>query len=197
MLKLLNEYLPRPAFLHKKIAAGWLYFAIVITLLQFAYSYKPRLSVEPDILVNPRNPTAVLFRVTNTGPLHVDDVSFECKIQDGPAQLDTSGNVTLFGSQPSLIGQGEVETLASGQTVTRDCSAGPFQMAIINPAALRIDIIAHFHWPWVFLSGSSHRHFSTRMIDANRYALVPDVEPFLPLKRQITTPRPGPLAGQQ
>ena len=61
----------------------WFYASIAIILLQFAYSYRPRLAIEANVAINSQDPLSTLFRIVNTGPLHLNDITITCVISAG------------------------------------------------------------------------------------------------------------------
>jgi hypothetical protein len=169
----------RLGFFHKKVAAGWLYLSIAIALMQFAYTYRPRLSVEAGVAVDERDPMATLFRVTNTGPWHLNNVRFKCNVwQGGRMNIETS-TVTVLSGSGSPTGQEPVEVLAPGATATRDCVVGASPRVIsmpLDPAVLGLDITAEYQWPYFWFRDSLTRHFSTRRLANGRFILVQDVQ---------------------
>jgi hypothetical protein len=159
----------------------WVLLLGVIALMQFAYNYRPRLTIDASVLLDEQDPLATLFRITNTGPWHLDAISFSCHISlPGGGTINMEGNVIHGAPGAAATGEPFIARLDPGQTATRDCGEPllrMFGMPRFDPAALRVDITTKFHWPYVGWPDEVTRHFSARRYpDGRRVILVPDVE---------------------
>ena len=168
------------AILHRRISIVWFYPAIAIVLLQFAYSYRPRIAIEANIAINSNDPLSTLFRITNTGPLHVNNVKVACVFSTSSIKdMRVESNVLQDGTT-APTGLGPIAVLNGGDTATRDCGAGSssrlIQIPPYPPASLRLDIIASFTWPYIPVPDEERRHFTVRMLRDGRGILVPNVE---------------------
>jgi hypothetical protein len=164
-------------WLHARIAAYWLIPSILIVLMQFAYSYKPRLLIEENVAFDTGNPFNTSYSVTDTGPLHLNDLDFTCVVTMNHITFHMEGNVLQNEEQP-LLGQPPIQRLDPQATTTRDCRPPfPLRLANMDLASLRIDVTVTFAWPFYLpFSGSATRHFSTRRRENGQFVLVPDVE---------------------
>lgn len=167
----------RFAWLHARIAAYWLIPSISIVLMQFAYSYKPRILIEENIAFDTGNPFNTSYSVTNTGPLHLNNLDFTCVVTVNHVRFQMEGNIIQTGEQP-LLGQPAIQRLDPQETVTRDCRPTlSFRLGNIDLSSLRIDVVVTFSWPFYLpFSGSAARHFTTRHRENGQIVLVPDVE---------------------
>lgn len=164
----------------QRIAMIWLFPSIVIVLLQFAYSYRPRLSIEPNVTVTEGDPASTLFRIINTGPLHLNNIKVTCVIDTSSVKhLMLGSNITIDGAG-HVTGNGPISTLDRGATATRDCGAGSassfVRIAPYDPLSLRLDIVVTYNWPFIPIPDGLTLHFTVRRIADGKTVLVPDVE---------------------
>jgi hypothetical protein len=167
--------------LWQRFATFWFFASIVIVLLQFAYSYHPRLNIDAGILVSGTDPLATPFRIVNTGPLHVNNLRISCVIATSSTKHLEVKSSTLF-SDPGGVaaGSGPIMRLDGGHSATRDCGAGSSSRFVhippYNPTSLHLDIIVEFDWPFIPVPDRTTSHFTVRNLADGRTVLVPDVE---------------------
>jgi hypothetical protein len=165
--------------LHKKVPAYWVYISIVLTLATVYNTFKPHIFIDTNITVDEKNPTNIMFRVTNQGPLQVNKMRFTCETYVGQGRITQSGNIYGSGQGP-LLGQPEIAALYAGGVITRDCNAVSFKNWFTDPSALRVDITTYFTWPSLPIPDSATRHFSARPRGDGKFVLVPDIEESSP-----------------
>jgi hypothetical protein len=167
-------------FLKRPVQLFWVLLLGVIALMQFAYNYRPRLTIDASVLLDEHDPLAMLFRITNAGPWHLNAISFSCQISIPGHTLSLEGNEIFGAPGTPATGQPFIARLDPGEPATRDCGRsipGMFRMPPYDPATLRVDITTKFHWPYVDLPDEVTRHFSARRYpDGRRVILVPDIE---------------------
>lgn len=94
----------------------WKAFLAAITVVGFAYSFRPEIDVDRDLSLNSQDPFATQFRITNTGRLAIYNLTFSCTI-NGPTMQDVL--ISSFGP-----GQQPIAVLESKKSATRNCSIG-------------------------------------------------------------------------
>lgn len=171
----------KKGLLNRSVSAGWFVASIVIILMQFAYSYKPRLAIEAGVALDEHDPLATLFRIVNIGPWHLNDIRFSCLVSTSSVRdLTLDSNVMLDGSGNVATGQGPIAQLDRGRSATRDCGVGMSSHFVhippYDPTSLRLDITVRFRWPFVAVPDQETRHFTARKLADGRAILVPDVE---------------------
>jgi hypothetical protein len=168
-------------WLGRPVRLGWVVLLGAISILEFAYDYRPRLEVAAATLVDEHDPLTALFLITNPGRFHVNDLTFTCEVFSGRILLLTLKNNTARVGNEASIGQPPIERLNPGESATRDCLAGPqsrfIRIPIPDPATLRINFSVEYWWPWIWWKDSVSKHFSTRKSpDGTKFLLVPDIE---------------------
>ena len=140
-----------------------------IAISQFAYAFKPSVTIEAGPVLDVRDPLATLIRITNSGRVPVRNVRFSC-------QILPQGT----GTENIRPGQESVASLAAHASATRDCVAranrGQTSIQGLNPLTMGLDITVDFTWPLIPLADHETRHFSVRRDEDGRFILVPDTE---------------------
>jgi hypothetical protein len=140
-----------------------------IAISQFAYAFKPSVTIEAGPVLDVRDPLATLIRITNSGRVPVRNVRFSC-------QILPQGT----GTENIRPGQESVASLAAHASATRDCVAranrGLTSIQGLNPLTMGLDITVDFTWPLIPLADHETRHFSVRRDEDGRFILVPDTE---------------------
>jgi hypothetical protein len=163
-------------FLKRPVKLFWVALLGAIALMQFAYNYRPRLTIEAIVALDESDPLNTLFRVTNTGPWHLDDLHFFCYISiPGISPIEEGDNTVRSAPGAAATGQPPIARLDPGHSETRDCSAGIGSNIIhippYDPTTLRLDITTRFRWPYVGLPDSAIRHFTVRRYaDGRRFS---------------------------
>jgi hypothetical protein len=166
-------------WLVKPVSLGWAFFLGLIALGEFAYDFYPRINIETAELADESEPLSAFFRIRNIGHVHVRDVAMTCKIFEGNTLRLTISGSTLSNGQDALLGQPLIPDLPPEESATRDCLTGQsrgVKLKVENPNAIRIDIIAEYHWSVIGKAVSTSRHFSTRRAANGKFFLVPDIE---------------------
>ena len=158
----------------------WFYISIAIILLQFAYSYRPRVAIESEVAVNNSDPLSTLFQIVNTGPLHVNNIRITCIFSTSSVSNIAVESTVLSQQDGIATGSGPIVRLDSGTSATRDCGAGSSSRLVhippYDPMSLRLDIMADFDWPFIPIPDDLKTHFTVRQLSDGRTILVPDVE---------------------
>src|SRR5580704_14124563 len=93
-------------FVRRPVKLFWVLLLGVIALMQFAYNYRPRLTIDASVLLDEQDPLATLFRITNTGPWHLNAISFSCHISIPPhGTINMGGNVILGAPGSAATGE--------------------------------------------------------------------------------------------
>lgn len=158
----------------------WFYASILIILMQFAYSYRPRLDIQADVTANNQDPLSALFRIVNTGPLYLQNMRMICKFSTSSVKDFIAESNIVFENGHPATGSGPIAVLESGGIATRDCAAGSTSHATnippYDPLSLRLEVIVEFDWPFIPIPDKNARHFTVRRLGDGRVILVPDVE---------------------
>jgi hypothetical protein len=166
----------RLEWLVKPVALGWAVLMGTVAVAEAAFDYVPRLNIDA-VAFDEKDPLSTLFRVTNIGRLHVSDLRFRCEIKRNVGGVITLENVIGHNGDEAAVGNGSVKRLDPDKPTTRDCGTRFIQFPIGDPAAIRIEFTAKYHWPFVGFPDSATRHFSTRRsADGTKLLLVPDIE---------------------
>jgi hypothetical protein len=152
------------------VRRAWVVGLSLIAILQFAYAFKPSLTIDAGPNLDIRDPLRTLIRITNVGRIRLNKLEFSCILL--PSHNKFKSNVP---------GQEPVTVLAPGASATRDCAAhsghGDIRMKIPDPLDLRLDVIVDYEWPFLGWSDQETKHFSTRQNrNTGEFILVPDTE---------------------
>ena len=99
---------------------AWGLFLSIITLAGGYALLHPRISVEPNLLLNPTNPYSTQFTVTNESAMFdVHDADFVC----WPRQLRTNHNIGVVSFTPLANVHRLIPRLGPGESSTVDCPA--------------------------------------------------------------------------
>jgi hypothetical protein len=92
----------------------WTSVSLIVTILSAYFLLRVQVSVEPDVSLDPSNPNATLFRITNQGVLKIYD--FTRDVVD-MSMRDASGNTIASGLQ-MVNWEPAVKELASTESTT-------------------------------------------------------------------------------
>ena len=133
-----------------------------IAISQFAYAFKPSVTIEAGPVLDVRDPLATLIRITNSGRVPVRNVRFSCQILPQGTGTENIGP-----------GQESVASLAVHASATRDCVAranrGQTSIQGLNPLTMGLDITVDFTWPLIQLADHETKHFSVRRDEDGRF----------------------------
>jgi hypothetical protein len=170
----------KTGLLRRRVSAGWLIVSIMITLMQFVYTYRPRLSIEAGVTLDDTDPLATLLRIVNTGPWHLNDLRISYDVTTSSIRNVHLQSNMMVGPGGVATGTGPIAELDRGATATRDCGIGTSSRFVHIPpydaTSLRLDIIADFRWPYIGWGDQERRHFTARQHTNGKTILVPDVE---------------------
>jgi hypothetical protein len=140
----------------------WAFVGPLITLTTFSAFAVPQVSIEPSINLDPAQPLATQFRITNKGHFTVYSVRFSCALGGGPVYI---GNMVTAPIAP-------VASLPPGASVTRGCV-----LESQNIEAPDVRISATYNWPWPipFIPKTETAHFAIKH-GATGFFLVPDLQ---------------------
>jgi hypothetical protein len=163
----------------------WVLLLGIVALIQFAYANRPRLDIETSVALDQHDPLTTLFRVTNTGHWHVNEVRFSCNVFiPGIESINMEGNVIMNSPYSVPTGQSGVARLNPGQSMTRDCNIDAFNQFFHIPYIpvhesyvdrMQLLVTVKFRWPFLRLPDTVTRTFTVRKYK-ERVILVPDTQ---------------------
>jgi hypothetical protein len=160
----------------QRFASVWLPISLVIILLQFVYSNRPRISIEPDVNVHEADPASTLFRIVNIGPLYLNDVTVGCIITTSSiTRLEVMSNTVLDEQGDAATGSQPIARLVGGRGVTRDCGATSHAVTIppFDPSSLRLDIVVSYKLPLIPITRGFTPQLAVRRIAKGKTNMVP------------------------
>ena len=122
--------------IHAKALLVW--SAVAGSILGGYVVLRPDITIEPDFLLNDKEPLSAYFRIQNKGYFQIYDIDFSCHFTAGPFK-----NANLTGGE----GQRSELLLNPGASATKRCSVQG--LVLSGPATLRFS--AAFRpsfWPW-------------------------------------------------
>jgi hypothetical protein len=90
----------------------WAGILAIIAIAGAYYQFRPNISIEAEATLNPNNPYSTQFRVTNSGLLNLNDISFGASFNNTPG-------LSGFTLQAPNAGLGPIASLAPGESATR------------------------------------------------------------------------------
>jgi hypothetical protein len=172
----------------KPLPKWWVLGLGLLALGQAAYNLRPRVEITSAIPLDEHDPFATAFLIQNVGPWPLYNFVFACDVSSGMQRLHIENVVGVLGGG-APVGLGNIAKLASGESATRDCVAGPQSNLIripppADPTTVRINVIIKYQWPliggmlaWAAIESKTSRHFSVRRSpDRQKLLLVPDTE---------------------
>lgn len=138
----------------------WAYAGPTLSLIGASFLLSPQIEIAPSINLDPAQPLATQFLVSNRGHIPVNRVSFDCCIAIG------GGHIGQLFITSRIIEP--VATLHAGDSATRACAV---ESADIQTS--RISITVNYDWPIIGKRDSKTAYFSLRK-GASSYFLVPD-----------------------
>ena len=121
---------------HLKTILFWA--GVAGSLLTIYATVPPKVTIEPDFLLNEREPLSAYFRIQNAGYFSVYDVTFSCRFTIGQFHDFRTGNNR---------GQETEPILQPGDSATKNCSVKG--LATDGPAILAFTTgFRSKFWPW-------------------------------------------------
>lgn len=130
--------------------AFWAFAGPLMASTTFYSFLAPNIMIEPSVNLNPSQPLATQFVISNRGHLSVLDVRFSCEFRGHNVH---GGSLTLDPSS-SLAPVPELKPNAS---VTRNCAVESSDVHIPD-----IIVTVDYKWPLIGLPSSQSSHFSIR-----------------------------------
>ncbi len=137
-----------------KIWQGWKAFwalaGPLMALVSIIFLLTPQITIEPSVDLDPQQPLATQFLITNRGKVPIYDVRFSCGI--GRPGGSNMGDLVVSSSTLSPI-----LTLAPGESATRACAVGSQDIA-----TQVITVSARYRWPLIRYESTFAAHFSLK-----------------------------------
>jgi hypothetical protein len=128
----------------------WAFVGPCIALTSFYFLMQPNVTIDPSVNLDPGQPLATQFQVTNRGHFTVSDVLFTCKL--GGANLHIGKLPLLLGPVPLTVAE-----LAPGEAVTVACAELSHDVEFGD-----LQVIARYKWPLSWWQSTIRAHFSLR-----------------------------------
>lgn len=125
----------------------WAFLGPAITLVTFTNFISPQITIDPGINVDPTDPFATRFIVTNRGHYAVYDLQFSCTIRAAGAM-----HLQSF-SNDGLLPVAELDFLGK---VTKSCNGRTNDLV----GNIELDIGVTYRWPLIGLPATATAHFS-------------------------------------
>jgi hypothetical protein len=120
----------------------------------------PQLTIEPSVNIDPAQPLATQFVVSNTGHVPVYDLRFACGFGGGKGSTQI-GRLVIGGSAP-------VAVLPPGKGVTRSCALESRDTVI---PSIRVNVA--YRWPVIGIGDGQYAMFKITH-GSPGFFLVPD-----------------------
>ncbi|VTZ50324.1 hypothetical protein MPC4_220054 [Methylocella tundrae] len=140
----------------------WAFAGPILTLTSAWFLLSPQISIEPSVNLDPSQPVATQFLITNRGHVPVYDVHFGCGFGGG-------GAIHIGHLKLSMATMLPVRVLPPGVQVTRNCAVESDNIQVPD-----ISITATYTWPVIRWQGTQTAHFSLRH-GTPGFFLVPDL----------------------
>jgi hypothetical protein len=135
-----------------KIWQGWKEFwalaGPLMALVSLVFLFTPQITIEPTVNLDPQQPLATQFLITNRGKVPIYDVRFSCRI-GGP------GGTNMRDLSSSTLSP--ISTLAPGDSATRACAVESQDIA-----TQVITVSATYRWPLIRYQSTSAAQFSLK-----------------------------------
>jgi hypothetical protein len=125
----------------------WALAGPLMALVSIAFLLMPQITIEPSVNLDPQQPLATQFLITNRGKVPVYEVRFSCGI-GGPG--GTHIGISSSTSSPIL-------TLAPGESATKACAVESQDIA-----TQMITVSATYRWPLIRYESTFAAHFSLK-----------------------------------
>jgi hypothetical protein len=140
----------------------WACVGLILALTSAWFLLSPKISIGPSVNLDPSQPLATQFLISNNGNVPVYNVYFGCGLGGGGAH----SHIGTFQLSASAIAP--VPKLPAGASVTRSCALESEDIQVPD-----ITITATYTWPVIEWQSSQTAHFSLRH-GTSGFFLVPD-----------------------
>jgi hypothetical protein len=140
----------------------WAFIGPLIAVTSFAFLMMPQVSIEPSVNLDPAQPLATQFLITNRGRVPVYNVRFGCSLSGKMVQV---GHMSTSSSTIA-----PVAVIPAGKSVTKGCA-----LASQDIQAEDIAISVTYHWPIIRIEATEMGHFAIRH-SAPGFFLVPNLQ---------------------
>ena len=163
--KMLQAVQPRqPPWLWRYWQLVWAISGPIVSLTGFAFLLWPQVSIEAGVNLDPEEPLATQFVVTNRGRVTIYNVNFYCGFSIPSATVRH-----LFFANAEILVPEPAKSIGPGKSVTRACARKSALIVGGQPT-----ITVKYHWPLIGIEDEIIGHF--RIVHgAPGYFLVPDL----------------------